>query len=119
MKLRDARVDIKPRIPFLVVFADRDPCRESTPSRDTAIVRSSDDDRPIRDGTPSTYITSTDNVCSCCISCFPISDSAALVDCFFVFSFYDAMSGPHMSFAILESVAVTLKLIPLVAISIA
>lgn len=118
-KLRDARVDIKPRMPFLMVLADRDPCRESTPSRETAIVRSSGDARPIRSATPSTYITSTDNVCSCCISCYPISDFAALVDCFFVFPLNDAMSGPHMSFAILKSVVVTLKLIPLVAISIA
>ena len=105
-KFRDANVDMKPRIPSLMILADLEPWMESRVSNDTAIMRSNGVAKPMREGMPSTYIMSTDRICSCWISRFVISISATLVACFLDFPFKDAMSGPHMSFAILKSVAV-------------
>ena len=118
-KLRDASIAMKLTIPSRIILTDLDPVMESRVSNDTAIVISRGVARPIRDEIPSTYIISTERICSCCTKHLEISISAILVARFFVFPFIEAMSGPHISSAILKSVPVTVKLTPLVTMSIA
>ena len=83
---------MNPKIPSLMILVDLEPCVESRRSNDTAIVRSNGVARPSSEGTSSTYMTSTDRICSCCSVGVEIRMSAILLDCFFVLPFKDAMS---------------------------
>ena len=118
-KFRDARVAMKPSIPFFTTTADLGPCVEANADSVTAMVRSSGVASPIREGTPSTNITLIERTCSACTVAAPTDMSALIDTLFLVFPFIVAMSVPYMSSAIAKSLAVTLKLMLQVAMSIA